>query len=781
MSPSMRISVNCVACIMCTLMCGLGAASASAAGDANVEACTEFTTTEASPGFRSFLPDCRAYEMVTPPYKGGVPPEADSAEGSADGEHRLGRVFGGFDGTGNDEYNAHGEAVYEFSRTSQGWVTEALDPPASLASRSGFITASSDLSHSLWNLEIQPAEGEEVPVRTGFMLAVREVTPGGTARFTDVGPAQHTQLEGEEGNLTFRGASADLGHIVMSEARGGSFLWPGDATVSGESLYEYDGTGEREPVLVGVKNSGPLVGSTDRNEHAELASVCGTVLGSAGEGSAYNAVSANGSVVYFTAQHAEGCSGTQPAVNELYARINGDETIDISEPSLPTGECTGACASAPLANAVFEGASETGSRAFFLTTQPLLNVDEAGAGTGQDLYEAELGSGSVKRLVQVSHDPNVGEAAEVQGVARVSEDGSHVYFVAKGVLTATPNGEGEAPQAGADNLYLFDSITGSITFVGRLLEADAQDWATEDHRPVQTNLCATGEADCEPGRFLIFESDSHFAGVEDTSTVRQVFEYDAQTHLLVRVSTGQKSAVYPEGFGDDGNATEIEEAANILSPEFRQYARPAEATSVLSLSADGMVVFGSDDALTPLAVEHHENVYEFREGNVYLISPGDEDAPLDEGTEGQSARSLGTDESGDDVFFASTESLVPQDVDTQSDWYDARVGGGFPAPVASPGCVGEACQAPGGVSLTFGTPSSAEFAGAGNVPKLIPALKLTIVKRKSLTRAQKLSKALVACRRLSKRRKAACTAAARRKYGPVSHKPGVKKTDRRAS
>ena len=44
---------------------------------------------------------------------------------------------------------------------------------------------------------------------------------------------------------------------------------------------------------------------------------------------------------------------------------------------------------------------------------------------------------------------------EVQGVVRVSEDGSHVYFVAKGVLTAS-NREGHAPQAGAENLYVYE-------------------------------------------------------------------------------------------------------------------------------------------------------------------------------------------------------------------------------------------------------------------------------------------------------------------------------------
>ena len=103
---------------------------------------------------------------------------------------------------------------------------------------------------------------------------------------------------------------------------------------------------------------------------------------------------------------------------------------------------------------VFQGASRDGSKVFFLTKQPLLNGDEGGTGTGQDLYEDEIegegASAKLARVVQVSHDPHAGQAAEVQGVTRISEDGSHVYFVAEGgTERATPTG------ARREHLYVF--------------------------------------------------------------------------------------------------------------------------------------------------------------------------------------------------------------------------------------------------------------------------------------------------------------------------------------
>jgi hypothetical protein len=419
---------------------------------------------------------------------------------------------------------------------------------------------------------------------------------------------------------------------------------------------------------------------------------------------------------------------------------------------------------------------------FFLSEQELLS-----GAKGQNLYEYDFHATKGKRLMLV--------APEVAGLARISEDGSHVYFVANGVL-AGANHEGKSPAVGGGkerNLYVLDTSANNSTIFVATLQTEAEEeatltacesakergsceetvksadiWGREDHRFAQ----ATPD-----GRYLVFPSLAHLTGSEDTSTVPQIFEYDAHAESLARVSIGQKSSAFPEGYNENGNTGNLEDAPRIFGEDrvnYGYYMDPPAATSGLALSEDGRVFFTSQDRLTPLAAEGREhtegalgragleNVYEYRENNVYLISPGDEAEPL-VGLEG---RLLGTDESGGDVFFSTTDSLVPQDTNTQASWYDARVGGGFPAPVSPAGCAGEACR--GSLSAPPFLPSaggSETTAGGGNLP---PTVSKPAVKPKSLTRAQKLARALRACKKKPKRKRRSCKSQARKRYGPTS-------------
>jgi hypothetical protein len=715
-----------------------------ATGDANQSHCSP--ETEVSPGFRAFLPDCRAYELMTPPYRGGGNVTLRAV--SPNGEHVIVKSFTGLAETENDEEVGGPQtsgAYYELSRTASGWSTQALTPPAFRFPRSAFLFASEDLSRSLWEVWVPAGDGEEVQVSNKneheeFALAIREAS-GTIAVIGPKVPPGHESPD-HQGSSVVVGASAELGQVFLSVKGERKQLWPGDSTVEAEgaqqgprSLYEYAATGVGEPVLVGVSNQGPLVG-VPVNGHADLVSQCGT---------AFDDVSADGKIVVFTAMAAEDevqpghdfCGeregvgeGTGPAVNELYARVDGSETVKISR---------------GVVAAVFRGASEDGSKVFFTE--------------GEDLYEYDLDAPEGQRESLIGRG--------VTAVAAVSGDGSHVYFVSSVALAGEANANGEsASELSGEKLYGYDTHAGDVFFVAG---APGGDIETTDN-----------------GTFLVFASTRDLKGTDDSSSpLPQLFEYDAETGGVVRVSAGAKSAAgyecpatgtVEQGYDCDGNiSSELDVPLPPHEPA-QAKAGPTAAASYLWLSEAGVVVFGSPLALTPNAVAgvpylpHEasqpkrgtENIYEFKTGQVYLISAADEAVPTHE------ERIEGLDPSGRNVFFFSSDELVPQDTSTESALYDAREDGGFAAPARGVPCSGESCQGPSATAPVFVVGPTFAPGGSESVPAPVQTTTQVSVMTAAQIARKRLASALRKCERdKTKRERRSCELKARRRYHSV--------------
>jgi hypothetical protein len=710
------------------------------------------------------LPDCRAYELVSPPVKNNGWPllRAFSPGGSsALLELRSGTgVPGaeGMEGLGSGYFPATWISV---KRTSTGWTYMADDPPSSEYSTVG----SSYLGSSGFE-----SEGHSEDDQTTVWSERAEYGPANSAglylrrpdhSMVEVGPTVPTttpQLDpielGDRANLAIVGISADASHLLYTLQE---YYWPFDTTGGHlQSLYEYAGTGNTAPMLVGVGDRGEQIGQ------------CGDELGNSNsnDGSVHNALSKDGSVVFFTVDpKGGGCeSASAPPVEELFARIDNGlpdaHTVSISEPS---NEDCAACdtETGVLADAHFQGASEDGSKVFFETSQPLL----PGA-VGVNLYEYDFDAPAGERLVRVSAaaaDPAIGS-----GSAVISADGSHAYFLAKRVLTTAPNGEGETAEEGANNLYVFerDAIYpgGHLAFVARLSEEDVTfSWSRNEGRP---------GGDVTPdGRFLVFGSERDLTPDTTSHGVSQVFEYDAQTGGLVRVSIGQ------DGYNHDGNVGPIYSCcgnlfnnldnATIVGPRYVRGNASAQAYwERASVSADGAYVFfQSIVGLTPQALDlkqigveaenessgfhapvYAKNIYEYHNGRVSLISDGQDVSRNDSFSD---VELLGTDESGNDVLFSSGDSLVPQDTDDNVDIYDARVDGGFPSPTTS-SCAGEECQGPLGSVPTLLSPGS-QFQAGGNPPLASP------------TPSKPIVKSSVACRRGTQKKGGRCVKVKRKR------------------
>jgi hypothetical protein len=737
------------------------------------------------------LPDCRSYELVSPPSTNGTPlvEPVISADTASVGFLSL----GDFGQLGAGE-NTSG-ALYVAERGVTGWQTSPMEPSNEAFSAEEPIAtaASADLSEVLFML--RPA-GTIAP---DYRLYRRR--PDGT--FVEVGPfVAPSKLESwveTEGipQVDVEGASADLSHVFFASFTSNlvskRWLWPGDRTDSEHSLYEYSGVGNSEPMMVAVK---PGETHDLPREDPAIISQCAVALGGAGSNQiqgrpviedTYNAISSvpaseEARVVYFTAfSNIEACQeqGDQsPRVNEVYARVSNaglceDDhfaapcTIAISEPS--TADCASCDTSetAQLAaptGAFFQGASENGTRVFFKTRQEVFDGHDGEVPGEESLYEFNLAGEAGQRVSLVA--PNL------RGVMRVSDNGSRVYLVSgdERLAGAGVNEYGQKAAAGGNDLYVYDTEAHESRFIAVLSSEDASEWATVDSRG---NVDATPE-----GRFLVFGSANDLtgeaigAGDATPPTCKpthaqlapigcQLYRYDAQptpaedaegTPRLIRVSVGDAQAE-----AEDEGETFIPQQrffTTIVSPE----------PTPVSVTNSGTVFFADTAGLVPGALneqcagegegvcsispetgrdELEHNIYEYENGRVYLISDGADDHAAYGG--GSAVGLLGASPSGSDVYFKSDDRLTGQlGGETGQEYiYDARVEGGFPAPVPPAAPCSANCQ---GVAVppAFGVPSgSATFSGPGNLTPLSspspskPAVKRAVKCKKRLVKNKK--------------------------------------------
>ncbi len=692
------------------------------------------------------LPDCRSYEQVTPTHKNGaavgrgllISPSLVSPGGSALIAYSI-QAFAGAGSQNATRPNYEGDPFF-FQRTQAGWQTTPLAPSATQVSANTPYRTDPETGASLFAGPTAPAGEDDFYLRR----------PDGS--LLHIGP-ETDPTHGATTNVLFEvpAASADLSRFLYQpysrqEAHYSQSYWPFDQTKRGEpTLYEYAGPAEH-PFLVGV-SGGP--------ESTSLIGTCGTVLGGPNGFEGAGAFSSDGTVAYFTAltcSHGSGeNSHARVPADTLYARIDGESadahTVQISARS--PSACGSACQRSKPSDALFEGASEDGTRVFFASTQRLTDEaseDEADSAAsshnacssagegGCNLYLYDFHEASGHNLIDVSAGDTSGHGPRVQGVYAYSPDGSHVYFVAKGVLAANPGaatspetGQPERAEAGADNLYLYQRDAahpgGHTSFIASLPASEGEiAWTSEVFRIGEKSVTnVTPE-----GKFLVFRSHASLTP-DDTRPEGplQIYRYDAETERLTRVSIGQ------HGFDDNGNVGAGDASLALSLPVGR---------SDPTMSDDGArVFFTSPLGLTPKALndvpldaEGHyaQNVYEWEEdgagacaqpaGCVYLISDGEDTAGLGLGEGGgdkSAVELLGASSGGGDVFFTSTDPLVPSDTDTQVDFYDARALGGFPAPARSIPCESsEACHGEGTHEPPAASPASAAFSGPEEGP-----------------------------------------------------------------
>lgn len=596
-------------------------------------------------GASASLPDCRAYELVSPPNTGGIIPAAanlantphafESPQISPDGRTVVFQstqgALTGTEGSGiNDRYLA--------SRGPDGWSTQPIGPTARQTEQPwpGGITA----QHDYYFLHAGGVCGFLGTVDQGSLISefgegepcvdlLRK--PDGS--YEPIAEGSLGDDPRSEGFLITPGAT----HVIFDTSRGG------DEAIQLEPSAPETGT-------VAIYDRTP--GGPTR-----VVSLLPSGTPAAGQNAAYQGAAADGTVVAFKFIS----NGVFEA--PLYVRVDNAHTYEVT-----------------AAENTFAGISQDGAQVFYANAAS----EETALQTPADLFSFDT---TTQTTTQIT---NVGDAQFVN----VSADGSRVYFV-------SPSQIGGQGLVGEPNLYVWDRGSGTTTFIATVDPGDLSgagyssypfppslagwtEFAT-GHKNEQFGAGANLSRTTPDGSAIVFESRAKLTGFENEGH-SEIYRYDAIERSLTCVSCGPG----PGPAVADASLQSFRVGAE-------DHARPLTAVQPsVNLSEDGnMVFFQTGQALVPADVNGRQDVYEWetdgtgncREaaGCTSLISSG-----------GASRDSFLYSATGDgsDVVLLTPQPLVPEDENGATGaLYDARIDGGFPASESGGvPCAEDSCQ-----------------------------------------------------------------------------------------
>ncbi len=694
----------------------------------------------------TFLPDCRAYEMVTPPDKnqGDITNGQLFANFSADGTavaFCAKSIFG--EPAGEMANNC---APYISRRGAGGWSTSSpfprycrlnLGEEGSGSSLSMLLSSRSfdRAAISLPEFASCPFPPLDPAAPTSRVNTYREdmrtdpfsydlIAPNGTGVFED------TKLP--------IGGSEDLSHVVYASTTSETPDSPAGDLVK---LYDWEEEGHGDCAQPGGCLS--LVSVDPNGDPFETSSNVPPYKIGGSPTPLPSAVSADGDRIYFYNEVPSpytwpaGCS---IAGCELYLREDGATTIQVSE-----SECTANCGGASPTD--FRWATAAGDKALFESCAKLTDASTEAktcqlGGTPKTsqqlkLYRWDRSGPLGHRLVDLTVDdePADGSQPEAVDVIGASTDkgadpesdaapGNTVYFVAGGQLVAgepapATTFEGIPTPVGL-KLYRWRWNGGSpsLDYLGSY-RTTAEDGlpANDGEMQEDPNANRLHVRVTPDGRYVVIRTALALDPTADRDSDPDMYRWDeAGGWLCVSCQLpGLPSA------GAASTFTPVLRYYNLVSHELGGHV--PEHT----ISDDGQrIFFTTPDALVPQDVNgesgcpndtNDENfflvyrcadVYEWHDGTISLLSSGTGSRPF---------ILLGATSGGEDVFFATAQRLLGRDADNGVDIYDAHVDGGFPEPAAQPpSCEAEACRGASSAAAVAVGAGTAVFEGPGSPP-----------------------------------------------------------------
>lgn len=592
----------------------------------------------------SSLPDCRAYELVSPTNSNGafilaggplvqgeylpayVPNgwsgAANTATATAPSHLAYTGALGALSGAGDvpNAGLANGDQ-YVATRTTDGWVSRYVGLPGDQVQSDGGQWA--DLGMSKY-ISYEISDGREGSDNVhGFGKPPLTNAPNlwdASGNHLGRWPTNLNSVPGLEEGISASEPSPDFSHFFFISSLQAATKGP-PATGPGPWVFDNNTTTGTVQIASKLPNGEDIPGA----------------VGFPGYAGITKTISTDGSHLLMT------------TATGLYMRVNDAVTYEVSR-----GQSVN-----------YLGMTEDGSRVFF-TTAATLTADDTD--TSVDLY---MWSEAGDRLTLLSAgnngtgDTNSCSASWVPlcGVATISPIEGEIFSGASdnslashtaAVLFYSPEQlDGNRGIAGQRNLYEY--LEGDVHFIASL---EPQGPATR--MQVSPN-----------GAHVAFLTASRITSYDNAGD-NEMYLYDALSGQL-RCASCNPSGQPP--------ASSVKASQNGLF-----------------MTDDGRAFFSTDDSLVPRDTDQIGDVYEFVDGRPRLITPGTGALNVSPNRGGIGAGGLdGVSADGTDVYFITLYSIVAEDENgTYTRIYDARSGGGFDfSPPPSPCAAADECHGAG--------------------------------------------------------------------------------------
>ena len=713
----------------------------------------------------NYLPDCRAYELVSPENAAGTqlyPGGPNTGYSASPSRFTFVGLYSSIPNSGGDPIDGAGD-LYVATRTDSGWVTRyvglpsnevAVDggapmgPPVSagVVGVGGGGTESPGTANESNGNSYEPDKIQNNVLTDPSMDTFVDWDDGTVGLVEVFGASNAPYVWNADGSFIARWptnlATVPAGRYLNGEGQevqtpGGIHAFdcptigsvtnvcPGDVTASSD-LKHFVFASEWNPFAPGGQVSAP--GSVyDNDTAAETVKVVSVLQNGepipaeatdeSGDPLQIPAVSSDGSHILMAAGGTGPCGAAQCAVppcaysgpaprcqmqpSHLYMRVDDSVTYDVS-----AGH-----------DVTYEGSTPNGSKVYFASEEHLTGEDLDHEGPSLYMW-SEQGVKENHPLTLISKGDNAGNPGEPGNTGACS-----VSFVAKcGIVTysdqsfCTQRG-GAGGNCRSDNsiasengdIYFFspEQLDGSRGIPNQENLYDYRNGAVQYVTTLTGGPVCSGGAcsDTPVARMEVTPNDSRMAFV--TNSVVTQYNNAGHTEMYTYEPSTRKLlcvSCIPSG---------LPPTSDILASE-----------DGLFMTNDGRTFFSTSDSLVHGDTNEGEDVYEFVDGRPQLITPGTGDSAIEGGGSVESPSGLvGVSANGTDVYFSTRDTLVSGDHNGNFlKFYDARSGGGFSAPPPPPSCAAaDECHGPGAEPPTALKNGTGAFSPGGNV--VPPALK----------------------------------------------------------